>query len=796
MNETYQIVTTSKSNASSVVEGEKYRFTIMTDYLIRLEYQEESEFVDLPTQKVWFRDFGEVEYETKEDKDTIIIRTKRLELVYRKGQEFSEETLKIQLINPYNSVMGCWHYGDSYETLKGTIRTLDEVNGSTELGEGMISKKGYTLVDDSKSYLIHSNGELVPPPTSHIDCYFFGYGHDYKACIKDFYRLTGMSPLLPRYALGNWWSRYHRYTEHEYKQLITTFEEKKIPLSVAVIDMDWHITDVDPEYESGWTGYTWNKDLFPDPEGLMGWLHNKKLKITLNVHPAQGVRPYEECYEAIARNLGYDVSEKETVVFDAADPQFVEAYLKYLHHSREKEGVDFWWIDWQQGEDTKLPGLDPLWILNHYHYLDNSKNQERPMILSRFADLGSHRYPVGFSGDSIISWESLDFQPYFTATASNIGYCWWSHDIGGHMMGVYNEELQIRWVQFGVFSPIMRLHSSASIFNHKEPWNYTIETETIMSDYMKLRHRLIPYLYSMNYRTHSKGVPLILPMYYEYPEEVAAYHCPNEYYFGSEMIVLPVTTPVNEETKVAKVNFWFPEDIYIDFFTGLIYQGKRRMNVYRHKNNMPVFLKAGAIVPLAIESEFINDTSNPETIEICVAAGADGMFSMYEDDGISMKYEQGHYAVTTMVLDYHKESEFIIKQSEGDTSVIPEDRQYKIRMKGFQNPGSILMICNSREQELEYEYDAFKNEIVIQEIPAIKEDIRIKFVEGMRLANNNVKEMCFQILDRAEVDFFMKEMIYDWIHCDSIESVLSSMQTLSIHADLYGAISEVLLAQD
>jgi alpha-glucosidase (family GH31 glycosyl hydrolase) len=418
------------------------------------------------------------------------------------------------------------------------------------------------------------------------------------------------------------------------------------------------------------------------------------------------------------------------------------------------------------------------------------------MILSRFADLGSHRYPVGFSGDSIISWESLAFQPYFTSTASNIGYCWWSHDIGGHMMGFYNEELQIRWVQFGVFSPIMRLHSSASVFNHKEPWNYTIETETIMKDYMRLRHRMIPYLYSMNYRTYSKGVPLIIPMYYEHPEEVAAYHCANEYYFGSEMIVLPVTTPVDEDAKVAKVNFWFPEDIYIDFFTGLIYQGKRRMNVYRHKNNMPVFMKAGAILPLAIEGEFINDTSNPKIIEIYVAAGADGTFSMYEDDGISMNYEKGHYAITRMVLDYKKESEFIIKQSEGDTSVIPADRKYKLRMKGFQNPGSIRMICNASEKELEYQYDNFKNEIIIQEIPAIREDISIKFDKGMRLAKNNVKEMCFKRLDRAEVDFFLKEMIYDWIQSDSIESVLSSMQTLPIQADLYGAISEVLLAQD
>lgn len=796
MKETYHINTTAKSKASSVIKGENYRFTILTDQLIRMEYNRNNEFVDLPSQKIWFRDFPELNYELVDDTDTLTIQTRSLKLTYKKGEKFLKESLKIQLISKHHRVLECWHYGDSYETLKGTVRTLDVVDGSIELGEGVISQKGFAVIDDSKSYLISEEGEIKSPPKDHIDCYFLGYGHSYKEGIRDFYRLTGNTPLLPRYALGNWWSRYHRYTEEEYKKLITKFEEKNIPLSVAVIDMDWHLTEVDPEYGSGWTGYTWNKELFPNPEELMKWLHERKLKITLNVHPAQGVRPYEENYERIGKRLGYEFTKKEIVEFDAADPKFLEAYFEELHHPIEHQGVDFWWVDWQQGEDTKLEGLDPLWVLNHYHYLDNKKNGERPMILSRYADMGSHRYPIGFSGDSIISWESLDFQPYFTATASNVGYCWWSHDIGGHMMGRYDEELQIRWVQFGVFSPILRLHSSASVFNHKEPWNYGIEAETIISKYMRLRHKLIPYLYTMNKRAHTYGIPLTLPMYYEYPEEILAYHCKNEYFFGSEFIVLPITSPINQKTKVAKVNFWFPEGVYIDFFTGLIYQRKRKMNVYREKENIPVLMKGGAIVPLAMEGEMKNDTFNPKHLEIYVAAGADGEFSLYEDDGISMNYEQGHYAVTRMLLDYHKESEFIIEQPEGDLNVLPEDRTYHIRMKGFKDPGKIRMIGSFYEQDLGYQYDSMHNEIIIQEIPAVKEQIRIKFNNRMQLACNNVKDICFRILDHAEVDFSIKEHIYDWLQNDSIESVLSSMQTISMPEDLYGAISEVLLAQD
>lgn len=133
------------------------------------------------------------------------------------------------------------------------------------------------------------------------------------------------------------------------------------------------------------------------------------------------------------------------------------------------------------------------------------QDHELPLILSRYAGPGSHRYPVGFSGDTVVSWESLKFQPYFTSTASNIGYGWWSHDIGGHMLGVRDEELEARWYQLGVFSPINRLHSSLSPFVGKEPWNFQQPVRDIMRDALILRHRLIPYLHTMNWRAATKG---------------------------------------------------------------------------------------------------------------------------------------------------------------------------------------------------------------------------------------------------------------------------------------------------
>ena len=226
----------------------------------------------------------------------------------------------------------------------------------------------------------------------------------------------------------------------------------------------------------------------------MAELHERGLAVSLNVHPADGVRAHEDAYPKVAERMGIDPASKLPVNFDPADPEFLEAYLEELHHPLEDDGVDFWWLDWQQGEVTKLPGLDPLWLLNHFHFLDSARNGRRPLTFSRYAGIGSHRYPVGFSGDTVVCWASLEFQPEFTATASNAGYGWWSHDIGGHFFGVKDDELVTRWVQLGVFSPILRLHSTADRFIAKEPWRFGEVARRLIGESLRLRHRLVPYI--------------------------------------------------------------------------------------------------------------------------------------------------------------------------------------------------------------------------------------------------------------------------------------------------------------
>lgn len=290
-------------------------------------------------------------------------------------------------------------------------------------------------------------------------------------------------------------------------------------------------------------------------------------------------------------------------------------------------------------------------VLNHLHILDISRNGKRPMFFSRYSGFGSHRYPVGFSGDTIITWKSLNFQPYFTANASNVGYSWWSHDIGGHMCGSRDDELTVRWMQLGVFSPINRLHASDNIFASKEPWNLFPYEAGIAKDWLRLRHRLFPYIYTMNYRNHSELVPMVLPMYYSHPEKDVAYRYHNQYWFGSELIVSPITEPNDKRTRLGKAKVWLPEGKWIDAFNGYVYQGDREIEVYRNLEQMPIFAKAGAIVPM---QKYMGDNKlgHSKDMELFVFAGADNRFAMYEDVGDYSNYQNGAFVETLIATDF------------------------------------------------------------------------------------------------------------------------------------------------
>lgn len=380
------------------------------------------------------------------------------------------------------------------------------------------------------------------------------------------------------------------------------------------------------------------------------------------------------------------------------------------------------------------------------------------MFFSRYAGLGSHRYPVGFSGDTTVTWESLDFQPYFTATASNAGYCWWSHDIGGHMFGYKDDELTVRWMQFGVFAPINRLHSSADPFTGKEPWNLTYEAEKIAGDYLRLRHRLFPYIYTMNYHTHRDLLPLIMPMYYLYPEHEEAYEMKNQYFFGSELMVCPITQKNDPVSFRGKTQVWFPEGQWIDFFNGLVYTGNKVQAIHRPLSQIPVFAKAGAIVPMQ-DDNGTNALGRQENMTVFVFPGADNHFVMTEDLGDGNAADAVAY--TSFDLQWGETVELNVAAS-GDLSILPEERCWTFAFRGFEDHAGFTVTADGKMVAAKVWYEKQTATWYIQMKTAVAEKIKLSVQNenGLLTKNLHAKDMAFDLLLHAQMGYRAKQQLY------------------------------------
>ena len=709
--------------AENMVFWKNCRVTVLGARLFRLEWNENGEFLDCATQAVWFRNMPKQGFFVEYGEENAVISTPACKLILAKdrGQVCVEMDKKRVFANNLGNLLG-------------TCRTLDNCNGEVyfrhwikgekpkkiQLETGVCSKSGVAVFTDD-SLVLGEDGQVKNRRAAGSDEYIFAFGNDYRGAVRALYALTGFPPLVPRFALGNWWSRYHVYTDEEYLRTLEKFAERQVPLSVATVDMDWHLSDEkqmkkwlraqgkyakkyvgSPEVNVGWTGYSWNKALFPNPDDFLRKIKEMGLKITLNLHPSDGVRFWEDGYAEIANALGRCAVNEEVIPFLFTDSGFINAYFSILHRPLERQGVNFWWIDWQQKNipwDTGEKGgaeidYDPLWALNHYHYFDNAAESETPLILSRYAGVGSHRYPLGFSGDTEISWQTLVFLPYFTATASNVGYTWWSHDIGGHNLGEKSDELYLRHLQFGVFSPINRLHCSCEETMTKEPWLYGA-LGGVACAYLRFRHALVPYLYTASYRTATEGRALIEPLYYEW-DCAQAYKYKNEYRFGGELLVAPVVTPVRGD-GYARIKIWLPQGVWTDIFTGDEYEaglGGKECTVYRDVTEIPVFIQSGGILPMSADKG--NGCKNPCRLEVWAYVG-NGKYTLYEDgkeegiDGVSE---------TEFVAELCKNkgacTQILTIFGRGAASVIPQNREIWVRFKNIEE-GKMRLYADGKE---------------------------------------------------------------------------------------------------
>lgn len=528
---------------------------------------------------------------------------------------------------------------------------------------GILSRSGYAVLDDS-------DGAPLDPGTGFPgrrnggvqDWYFFAYGSDYSHALAEFVRLCGKIPMLPDWAFGPWFSLFDDLSEADYRELVAQFDAHGLPLSVVVLDVDWH--------RAGWCGWDWNTDLIPAPVEFLAWGHRGGLHFCANVH-IDGVPPEDSQYvplcealeidpEAVRRGEifavrnptaewtfeswqpdatgSYMPTEKALedgwLLVNLAKPEDARQFMDILHRPREADGLDFWWID---GESAKLDGLNSQLWTNHVYYQHTLESTgKRPLILARTGGVGSHRYPVQFSADTYSHWEVLRFLVDFTARAGNVGVAYWSHDLGGfygHSLGVptIDPELFVRWVQYGCWSPLVRMHSD---HGRREPWAYGLWVLKALQAALRTRSRLIPYLAHLGRIAHETGLPLCRPLYLQFPEDPEAYAHPDEYFLGEDVLVAPVVEPGGLR------RVWLPGGGGWWSWEGDGYYEASHLELYVPLDRVPVFVRAGAILPLA-EVSARPGLAPPDPLVLAVYAGDGGELCYYEDDGESLAYLMG-----------------------------------------------------------------------------------------------------------------------------------------------------------
>jgi alpha-glucosidase (family GH31 glycosyl hydrolase) len=712
--------THAAADPRAVVVVEHARFTVLTPQLIRMEWAADGKFEDHPSFVFLNRRLPVPQFTKRVEGKRLTIETSELQLHYEASTEgkFTPENLTITF--KLNGKPVTWHPGmEDKGNLQGTTRTLDGAKGNETkepIGEGLVSRDGWAVVDDSTRPLFDSDnfnfaqGEksvwpwvMARPAGERQDLYFFGYGHDYKQALADYVKVAGRIPVPPRFAFGIWWSRYWAYSDQELDTLVRGFHENDLPLDVLVIDMDWHLNhgqleamhETDQSGERlGWTGYTWNPLLFPDPKAFLDRLHEKGIKATLNLHPASGVEPWEKPYPEMAKAMGIDPATRKYVPFDITDKKYATNYMELLHHPLEMQGIDFWWLDWQQDAKTKIADMNPTWWLNYVHFTDQQREGKRPLLFHRWGGMGNHRYQIGFSGDTISTWDSLAFQPWFTATAANVGYAYWSHDIGGHMPGIVAPELITRWIQFGAYSPILRTHTTKNPDSERRIWAYREPYADIMRSTFQQREAMQPYLYTEARRTYDSGVAFLHPLYYDWPESEAAYKYKDEYVFGSQMIVAPVTKPVEGNSGLAQQEEWIPDGAWIERDSGKHFTGPKEVSRKFAIEDTPVYVRAGAIVPMQPAMTHIDEKPvDPLIVNVYPLADRQkSEYRLYADGSNSVSYQHGEYTWTKLAASQAGEVfTMTVAPVEGSYPGMISERAYELRLPGDWPPESVTV---------------------------------------------------------------------------------------------------------
>jgi glycosyl hydrolase family 31/ricin-type beta-trefoil lectin protein/uncharacterized protein DUF5110/carbohydrate binding protein with CBM6 domain len=579
-------------------------------------------------------------------------------------------------------------------TLGGWTRSLDNppVVPAPE-HPGLLNRGGWYLLDDTRTALLSADHTVTDRPSHgaqpYQDGYFFGYGTDYRRALADLNALTGPAALLPQSAYGLWFSRYFAYPAADYPPLLSRFRSAYVPLDWLVVDTDW-------KSPSQWNGWNWNTALFPDPQGFLDWTGQQGLSVSLNIHPSIATNdPRYATANAQAGGLLPDGTG--TAAFDWSNPAHLTAYLN-LHRPFEQQGVRTWWLDYCTYCGSSLaadPHVAPDNLINQRYADEFTARGVRGFSFARIggAERGgiTSSYPLGpwserrttmqFTGDTPATWQMLAYEARYTPDEAAAGLSNVSHDIGSFHGGHLPDDLYARWVQLGTFQPIDRLHSD---HGDRLPWDYTGDAAASAQRFLRLRGALVPYTYTAARQAATAGVPIVRPMYLDYPGQAAAYTAAGQYLYGDNLLIAPIID------ASGSVSVWVPPGTWTDWFTGTTYTGPATVPMSAPLSRMPVLIKAGGIVPTRTDYAE-NAGQRPLTqVTLNVAAGADGTSSLYQDAGDGPGYRSGQSATTAYAWQDTSRT-LTVGAVAGTYPGAPTARSYTLRLSNAGAPAAVTV---------------------------------------------------------------------------------------------------------
>ena len=751
-------ITLGKAREDCTFKGNKYRITVLSDVLLRFEYSETGKFNDYPTIFAINRNFAKKPvFTVKQDEKYINITNDYFILEYSKEKPYiasklvPDSNLRITL----KGTDKLWYFGNpEVKNLKGSAYSFDN-KSNINLSKGLYNLDGFASIDDTMSPVFISDGTIKKNPSDALDVYVFIYKNDFQKALDSYFELTGKPSFIPRYALGVCWNKNEDYTEEELKDIISNFNKINIPLSSILLGSKWNLNKEGKTLSN----YKFDNEKYKNLEQTINDIHQKNVFLGLTINPQSGITPYDSGYQSLKTKL--NITKDGIIPINVYNTAILETFL---NETLANLNIDFIKIDEITEDKTKT------FMLMHYIYKSLSKTAERRgLILSRNPGIASHRYPALYSGNTKVSWKTLKYLPYFNITSSNLGLSYYSHDIGGYEGGVEDSELYTRYVQFGTYSPIFRFSSKEGRYYKREPWKWDIFTESIVKDYIRIRHRLIPYIYSEVYKYSKDGINLIKPLYLDYEKILDEPLYKNEYHFGKELFVCPITEPKDKVMNRVVHRMYLPEGTWYDFKTGKKFPGGKRYVTFYKDEDYPVYAKSGAIVPMAILDENnLNSVKPPEKMEIQVFPGVSNNYDLYEDDGVTNLYKEGYYIVTNIDYNYRKNNyTLILRPTQGKTGIIPDKRDYKIKFRNTKRPEYVKV--NVGRFEVEFTTRSDENDFII-EVPNVPTNQQLTIncggeaieIDAVRLINEDIDEIISGLL----IETTLKEKIASIIFSD------------------------------